>query len=209
MTFKHFALAAAAVMTGGGAVFAVTPLGRDLVYHVVPLSWTGEPDRLAAALHIRAGSVLAEIGAGDGAMIVELARRVGPAGHAYASEMTPAQRERIRGRASSSGVPLIIIEGAADRTNLPDACCDAVVMRMVMHHIRDGDVFARDLRRSLRAGGRVAVIDFAPGALPHLAADHGVAPARVVAAFTAAGFTVSSKVDDWGGRNFLIVFRAP
>ena len=111
--------------------------------------------------------------------------------------------------ASSAGVPLTTVDGAGHTTNLPDACCDAVIMRMVMHHIRDGGVFARDLRRSLRAGGRLAVIDFAPGALPHLAGDHGIDPAQVIGIFTAAGFTVSSTVDDWGGRNFLIVFRAP
>jgi SAM-dependent methyltransferase len=209
MSFKQIALTAAAVMVGSGAVFAVTPLGRDLIYHLVPPSWTGEPDRLAVALQVAPGSVVADIGAGDGAIIVDLARRVGATGHAYASEMTPAQRDRIRARASSAGVPLTIVEGAEDTTNLPDGCCDAVFMRMVMHHVRDAAVFARALQRSLRPGGRLAVIDFAPGALLHLAGSHGIDPAQVVAAFTAAGFTVSSHVDDWGGRNFLIVFRAP
>ena len=209
MSLKQIALTAAAVVVGGGAVFAVTPFGRDLIYYVAPLSWTGEPDRLMAALGIGADAVVADVGAGDGALIVELARRVGPAGRAFATEVDGDRLEQVRSRAAGAGVSVTVIEGAAHTTNLPDACCDAIVMRMVMHHIADVGVFARDLRRSLRSGGRLAVIDFAPGAIPHLAGNHGVDISSVIGQFTAAGFSVASRVDDWGGRNYLLVFRAP
>jgi ubiquinone/menaquinone biosynthesis C-methylase UbiE len=192
---------------GGGAVFAVTPLGRDLIFHVVPLRWTGEAERLAAALHVRSGSVVADIGAGSGALIVELARMAGPQGRAFASERTPDQRGAIQNRATSAGVAVTTIEAADASTNLPDACCDAITMRMVMHHIADAAAFARDLRRSIRPDGRVGIVDFAPGALPHLADDHGVPPERVVSHFEAAGFEVAARHDDWGGRTYLLVFR--
>jgi hypothetical protein len=45
--------------------------------------------------------------------------------------------------------------------------------------------------------------------MPHLAGDHGVDPARVLAAFTAAGFTMHARDDQWGGRTYLMVLRAP
>ena len=80
-------------------------------------------------------------------------------------------------------------------------------MRMVWHHIQDPASFARELRRAIKPGGHIGIIDFARGALPHLAVDHGVDPAPIVAAFTAAGFEVASRQDEWGGRNFLLVFR--
>lgn len=76
-----------------------------------------------------------------------------------------------------------------------------------MHHIADPGAFARDLRRSIRQNGRIGIIDFAPGALPHLAGDHGVAPESVISHFLAAGFDLESRLDDWGGRTYLIVFR--
>ena len=189
-------------------MFAATPLGRDLIFHVVPLGWTGEADRLAATLHVRSGSVIADIGAGNGALIVEMARLVGPQGGAFASERSPEQRRQIHNRSKSAGVAVTTVEAADRSTNLPDACCDAITMRMVMHHIADPVAFARDLRRSIRQDGRVAIIDFPPGALPHLADDHGVAPASVVSPFEAAGFEVAERHDDWGGRTYLLVFRA-
>jgi SAM-dependent methyltransferase len=206
MNLQRVALVSAGLMLGGGAVFAVTPFGRDLMFHVVPPGWTGEADRLAAALQVRKGSVVADIGAGNGALIVELAQLVGPQGHAYASEVTPEQRRQIEKRSRGAGLTVTTIAAADSSTNLPNACCDAITMRMVMHHVSDPAAFARDLRRAIRPGGRVGIIDFAPGALPHLAGDHGVPIDAVLSNFAAAGFDVASRHDDWGGRTYLIVF---
>lgn len=209
MTFRNIALTALGVVVGGGLVFGAVPLGRDVLFHALPIRWTGEAERLAAALNLSPGHTVADIGAGEGALVVELARHVGARGRAFASERTPEQRQRIAERASRSGVAVSVIDAADRATNLPDACCHAVTMRMVLHHVGEPEIFARDLRRSLRSGGRVGIVDFAPGALPHLADDHGVGPDRVIDAFTAAGFAVEARDDRWGGRTFLIVFRAP
>ena len=81
-------------------------------------------------------------------------------------------------------------------------------MRMVLHHVGDRAALARDIRRSLRPRGRVAIIDFAPGAVPHLGDDHGVTAGEVVAHFAAAGFEVAAREEAWGGGNFLLVFSA-
>ncbi len=55
-----------------------------------------------------------------------------------------------------------VIEGAAAATNLPDACCDAVFLRHVYHHITEIDAFNKSLLASLKPGGRLAIIDFVP-----------------------------------------------
>jgi ubiquinone/menaquinone biosynthesis C-methylase UbiE len=205
--FKKLLGVSAGVIVISVAILSVTPLGRDLSFHVVPLRWSDEPARLASALHARAGSVVADIGAGSGALAVELARIVGPGGRVYATELDADRREQIASRAAAAGVTwLTVLEAGEHATNLPDACCDAITMRMVWHHIDDPARFAVNLRRALRPGGRAGIIDFAPGALPHLAGDHGVKTDDVIAAFTAAGFTVESQSAAWGGRSFAIVF---
>ena len=208
MSLRRMALTGIAVVLAVGAVFALTPLGRDLVFHALPVSWTGEAERLAAAVQIGPGAVVADIGAGTGSIVIELSRLVGPEGRAVATERTPDQRRRIGVRAAAAGASITVLEAGERTTGLPDGCCDAIVMRMVMHHIGDAAAFARDVRRSVRSSGRVGIIDFAPGALPHLARDHGVDPDQVVAQFTAAGFELVSRDDHWGGRTYLIVFRA-
>jgi ubiquinone/menaquinone biosynthesis C-methylase UbiE len=185
----------------------LTPLGRDLAFHAVPLRWTGEAERLAQVLDVREGSTVAEIGAGSGAMIVALAEEVGPNGRAFATERTTEQRHAIARRAASAGVTVSVLEAPDLTTNLPDGCCDAIVMRLVLHHISDLRAYAASLRRALKPQGRWAIIDFAPGALPHLEHDHGVAANVAVAALRDAGFVLESHDDRWGGRTYLLVLR--
>jgi hypothetical protein len=62
--------------------------------------------------------------------------------------------------------------------------------------------------RSVEPGGRIAVIDFAPGQLWFHGRDHGVDPDEVVAVFAAAGTRLVRRDDRWGGPTFLLVFES-
>ena len=55
-----------------------------------------------------------------------------------------------------------VLEGGAATTNLPDACCDAVFLRLVYHHIIEIAPFNKSVYASLKPGGRLAIIDFVP-----------------------------------------------
>jgi ubiquinone/menaquinone biosynthesis C-methylase UbiE len=179
---------------------------RPLVFHVLPLAWTGEADRLSGVLKIRPGNRVAEIGAGSGALAEDMARRVGQGGAVFATELNPGCRAQIAQRAAR--LPqLAAIEGASDATNLPFDCCDAIYMRAVLHHITAPDAYARELARAVRPGGRVAVIDFPPGALFMHGADHGIEAKAVLHAFTAAGLELEGREDNWGGAMYLLAFR--
>lgn len=92
-------------------------------------------------------------------------------------------------------------------TGLPPACCDALYLRTVFHHLGDRGTFAAALAEAVRPGGRIAVIDFAPGTLWLHGGDHGVTPADVEAAFGRAGWRVTARDDAWGGGLFLLVFE--
>lgn len=81
-------------------------------------------------------------------------------------------------------------------------------MRNVLHHIADRRAYARELRKALKPGGRLAIIDFGPGTFLHLTGGHGVTPEDVVETLTSAGFHEARRIDNWGGRLFLILFRA-
>jgi hypothetical protein len=77
---------------------------------------------------------------------------------------------------------------------------------MVFHHIEDPAAFVRDAVRAVRPGGRIAVSDFAPGALWFHGGDHGVRPESVTAAFEDAGCTLRTREDHWGGITFFLLF---
>lgn len=201
------------------AVVGAGALAPQAVYYLLPPGLSGEADRLAAVLELSPGMVVAEIGAGSGALTAELARRVGPAGRVYSTELSQARLADIRDRVRRERLDnVIVIEAGDTATGLPDACCAAIVLRNVYHHIGDPRAFNVSLRQAVAARGRVAIIDFEPGTLlflsgtPAAAAPrrggHGVRRAEIAAELGEAGFEVEREIADWGGRSFLVLLRA-
>jgi SAM-dependent methyltransferase len=189
------------------ALVVGTIAGR-FAFFFAPFSWTGEPARLARVLELRPGMEIADIGAGSGALAVAMASFVDSTGQVYATELVPERRAAIERRVSRASVGNVQVVAAAEaETRLPERCCDAVYMRAVFHHIADRSTFAADVARAVRPGGRVGVIDFAPGTLWSHGADHGVQPDSVLSAFEAAGLRRRERIDDWGGGMFLLVFE--
>jgi ubiquinone/menaquinone biosynthesis C-methylase UbiE len=190
------------------AALVVGTIAWRFAFFYAPFAWTGEPARLARVLELQPGMHIADIGAGSGALAVAMVPFVGSAGQVYATELAPERRTAIERRVTRASVSNVhAVPGAEAETGLPESCCDAVYMRAVFHHIAAQSNFAADVARALRPGGRVGVIDFAPGTLWFHGANHGVQPDSVVQAFQAAGLRLRERVDDWGGGLFLMVFE--
>jgi SAM-dependent methyltransferase len=214
-TGKILMLAASLALAGAAIL-----LGPLVAFHFLPPTLTGEEAKLASLLEAGPGKTLAEIGAGRGALSVALAVRLQPGGVLYSTELNPERRRQIRARADRQGVHnLIVIEAGETSTGLPDHCCEAIFIRNVYHHIGDTAQFNQALLSAVRPGGRLAIIDFEPGALWHLrhrppgAAEvrggHGVSIRAVVQELESAGFRVEAIDRGWGGRMFLVLLRAP
>jgi predicted methyltransferase len=173
--------------------------------------------RLVKALKLDTGQTVADIGAGGGQLSVLLARAVGPSGRVYATELNRDLLRVIRQAADRAGLTNVsVIEAHATRTNLPDSCCDALVVRFVYHHFKDPGPMNASLRQSLKPGGFLAVIDFAPDGAE--SADpagrgsgdrHGVKPATVVRELRQAGFELVSVEEGIRNSSFMVVMRRP
>jgi ubiquinone/menaquinone biosynthesis C-methylase UbiE len=196
-------IGAVATAALGGAAVAWT-----FSFFFLPFSWTGEPNRLGRVLQLRPGMSVADIGAGSGAHAIAMVALVGNSGVVYATELAPNRLSEIEHRVRRANLSNVRpIAAAETETGLPDRCCDAVYMRAVFHHVSDPSRFAVDVVRVLRPGGRLAVIDFAPGTLWFHGAAHGVSTASVQHAFESAGLRLVTRDDHWGGGMFLLVFE--
>jgi ubiquinone/menaquinone biosynthesis C-methylase UbiE len=177
-------------------------------WFALPLSATGEAERLAAALGIGPAARVADVGAGTGAMAERMAGIVGREGAVYATELSAARRDDLAARKARRGLESMRVVAAwPDATGLPAACCDALYLRHVFHHIADRSAFVAALTRAVRPGGRIAIIDFPPGALWFHGADHGVTADDVRAAFWEVGWRERERQQSWGGSTFLVVFE--
>jgi ubiquinone/menaquinone biosynthesis C-methylase UbiE len=178
-----------------------------------------EVERLAAWLEVEPGTRVADVGAGDGTFALALARRVGPSGQVYATELDAERLADIRQAAADARLSnVMVITGAVSSTNLPDACCEALFHRLVYHHLTDPAAINADIFRTLRPGGRLVIIDFEPWGImnwigrPETAdrhGGHGTPKETVMQEVTRAGFQWMRGPEPWRGRTYAVLFRRP
>jgi len=170
---------------------------------------------LIASLEIHPGSSVGEIGAGEGALTMAIAKAVGPTGKVFSNELNKERLAALPELAEKAGVSNVTpVEGREAATNFPDQCCDAIFMRNVYHHFGNPAAMDASLLKSLKPGGHLAVIDFTPpdkeAPQPSgRSADgfHGVKPATVARELLAAGFEVISA--DAENRTVKVLARRP
>jgi ubiquinone/menaquinone biosynthesis C-methylase UbiE len=174
-----------------------------------------ESDRIFAALGLKPGLRVADVGAGDGEWAERLAREVGEAGHVFATEVDADHLEKISKRVRDTGLDNVTtILGTQHDTGLPAACCDAVLLRMVYHHFVEPARMRASLRAALRPEAPLVVIDTEPkGNWRRLEGvpdrgGHGIREEELVAEMIADGFEVVARHPDWNGDDdrYCVVF---
>jgi ubiquinone/menaquinone biosynthesis C-methylase UbiE len=165
-----------------------------------------EVDRIVEVLAITAGARVADVGAGNGEWSLALAERVGSTGRIFATEVDGDEIRAIEKKVEISGLSNItVIRGNQKESGLPDACCDAILLRLVYHHFLDPASMLASLQRALLPGGQLAVIDITPQShwrslegVPDRG-GHGISPEELVTELTSHGFRLVARYDDWNG----------
>jgi ubiquinone/menaquinone biosynthesis C-methylase UbiE len=151
---------AAALLLAVGLLAGCTSLKRFSYEGFSRDGWQ-QPERVIAALGVRPGDRVADLGAGSGYFTLRLARAVGPEGRVYAVDVDEAMNEHLRERVARAGLSNVdVILGRFEDPLLPDGGVDLVLVVDTYHHLEDRPAYFRNLRRDLAPGGRVAVIDF-------------------------------------------------
>src|SRR5260370_41153524 len=119
------------------------------------------PDRVIATLNLKRGQIVADIGAGTGYFSVRLAKSEA-APKVYAADIEPSMVSYLRERAAKEGLNNVTAaQAAADQPNLPEPV-DLVLILDTYHNIGDSEAYFRRLAKSMRPGGRAAIIEFEP-----------------------------------------------
>ena len=178
-----------------------------------------ELTRLAELTRWKEGTVVADIGAGDGTYSFLAAERVGPSGRVYATEIDKEKLQGLKAEAAKREMKnIVVVEGSADDTKLATSCCDTIFLRHVYHHLTQPLEFDRNLVRSLRPGAYLVIIDFPPSpnlppveGVPKNRGGHGIPEKVVVEELATAGLEVEKIVDDWSAQDYCVVFvkRSP
>jgi ubiquinone/menaquinone biosynthesis C-methylase UbiE len=105
---------------------------------------------------LKPGDVFLDVGAGTGLFTFEAARQTGAA--AYAVEISGEMLRTLAEKKQAAGLEnLRIVEGIE---NAPDGEADLAMLSTVLHELREPDGVLQHIRRALKPGGRLAVIEF-------------------------------------------------
>jgi ubiquinone/menaquinone biosynthesis C-methylase UbiE len=117
-------------------------------------------DKIMALLGIKPGMTIGEIGAGRGRMTVYFAREVGPSGKIFANDLDDLSLSYLRGRCRRLGFRNVeIVKGVTDDPLLPEKSLDMAVMVLVYHMIEKPDLLLENIKRSLKPGATLMIID--------------------------------------------------
>jgi ubiquinone/menaquinone biosynthesis C-methylase UbiE len=122
-----------------------------------------KPKEVMAALALRPGERVADIGAGSGYFTIPVAKAVGPTGIVWALDIRQEMLDYIAKRLEVeklTNVKLGLVK--PDDPLLPAAGVDTILLVDTLHYVQDRAAYAKKLRAGLAPGGRVVVIDYIP-----------------------------------------------
>lgn len=126
-----------------------------------------KPHEVLSALGLKPGEVIADIGAGSGYFTFRLARHVGDKGRVYAVDVSPDMILHINRRIRELKVTNVIsILADPDDPLLPDSTINRFFFSDSWHHIENQTKYLTLIKRMLKSGGEVIMIDFQKKDLP-------------------------------------------
>lgn len=124
------------------------------------------PQEVIAALEIKRGEIIADIGAGPGYFTLRLAKHVGQSGRVYAVDVSPDMVRHLNARIRDAGLTNVSTILAPPEDPLLPQPVDRVLFVNVWHHVEDQTGYLDRLKKSLKKGGEIVMIDFHKRELP-------------------------------------------
>ncbi len=149
--------------------------------------------------------MVADIGSGSGYFTFRLVEPVGPGGTVFAVDLDAGMNDYIRqeARARRHGNVRIIAAKPEDPL-LPEAGVDLIFSCNTYHHIENRAQYFARVRRSLRPGGLVAIVDFDGSHWVTRLLGHWVERDQILAEMTEGGYSLQQEFDFLPRQHFLI-----
>jgi SAM-dependent methyltransferase len=126
-----------------------------------------KPHEVITALDLKEGEVIADVGAGSGYFSLRFANQVGERGRVYAVDISPDMIRYLNRRIRDLNLRNVVtILAEPDDPLLPDGSIDRFFLCDTWHHIENRTAYLALMKRMLRPGGQVVMIDFQKRELP-------------------------------------------
>ena len=166
-----------------------------------------DPASNLAKLGLTDGMKVVDLGAGSGFYSFEAAKKIGPSGRVYAVDVQKDLLERLRSVGAANGLHNIeVIWGNAEKiggSKVRESIADRVIASNVLFQIEKPDDFALEIKRVLKPGGKVLVVDWSEASA--LSPKTLVPVMTAQALFEKAGFKLDQSFNA-GEHHYGLIF---
>jgi len=162
------------------------------------------------AIALKPGMVVAEVGAGTGYVSLRMAKRVGPSGKVYATDLQPEMLELLRKNADKQGLRNVeTILGADTDPKLPAGQIDLVILVDVYHEFSQPQKMLQGIRAALKPDGHLVQLEYRKEdpSVP-IRIDHKMTVSEAKTEVEPEGFKLSQVLETLPRQHILIYTRA-
>lgn len=170
-----------------------------------------QPDWMLAALKIKPGDIVADIGAGVGYHVMRISPLVGPTGKVIGEDIQPEMIEMMHKNVTMLGLTNVqLLLGEPDDPKLPDKVIDLILLVDVYHEFAQPTVMLQRFRKALKPGGRVVLVEYR-GEDPKvpIRPEHKMTLKQVRAELEPAGFHFQQSLEFLPWQHIIIFTRPP
>ena len=164
------------------------------------------PEKVMDAIGLKPGMTAAEIGAGRGRYVMQLAHRVGNSGKVYAEDIDAGSLRHLEQRCARWGVENVeTVLGEVKDPKLQAGSLDLIFIISSYHHFDDPVELLRNARRALKPTGVVAIGEWL---LRNGEKGEGRTPEKIAAEMKEAGYRLERTETFLKENNlYIYIFR--
>jgi ubiquinone/menaquinone biosynthesis C-methylase UbiE len=171
-----------------------------------------DPKRIFGALMLREGQMFLDLGCGPGDYSLAAAEIVGPTGRVYALDIWRSMVELLEAEVRNRNIKNIqaMMADITGALPFPGGAADACLISTVLHIpavTREIPAVAAEVRRVLKPGGRLAVIEVKQETAKGPPKNIRLSPEGLERQLSETGFRKTGLVDL--GPTFLVHFESP
>lgn len=163
------------------------------------------PEEIVAALALKPGATVADIGSGTGYMVAHLSKAVGQGGTVIAIDASAEMIGYLSKRGDDLGPAKIVTRKVGqDDPELQITSVDGVLTLDTWHHVKEQEEYSKKVYEGLKVGGRFVVVEYELNSEIGPPNEMRLKSGQVMTQLEAAGFRVEA-VRESMPRHYMVV----
>lgn len=170
------------------------------------------PAEVIAAMGLKPGDVVADIGCGTGYFARRFAKAVGDTGKVYGVDIQPEFIDMLKANCAKEKISNVVPTlGTETDPLLPEASCDWIFLADVYHEFQHPKEMLAAMRKALKPTGRICLVEYRllGDTAKHIKAEHRMSVKQVLAEWQPAGYELEDLLAFLPAQDIFVFHKRP